>query len=913
MSEWPNDKKIFDSRWAKSFFLALSLFFFLMIFIDQYAEYSIRHRDRLEYNKNYLEGTAFTLTQLVDVDKVKKIKSPRESYYQELRKTLNLTGKNLKNIRNVYILVPTADKDKMQFLLDASEEKDENGNGIIDTNEETAGFLESYSIAKLPRLQEAVAKKKVTSDDYLSSDKWGTYLSGYSPLIDSQGKLVGLLGVDMTVGTINYYSRNIVIVVVIKFVIMLILTIIFLLDLYRGFKLLISNIQKQRDKLIQQKEEITNWNKDLEKKVTQRTAAVRNLLNNAGQGFLSLGENLIINEEYSLECQRIFQEEISGQRFFFLLFPCDIEQQEFLESICAATLEEEDEEKRNVYLSLLPEEIVIKQRNIQLEYKLLERETEKSFMIILTDITDKRSLENQVLEERNMLRMVIKFITEQDNFREAIASYRNFCQDRMERILENGRPLAEILLEILRDVHTFKGIFAQLEMRNLAKRMHQLETEINQFCQQICNKSLDSLKNFLLELGMEEWLAEDLAILKKVLGEKVSLEEKVLIIETRKIIELERKIISTFPPEECRRILPEFRRLRYKPFKGLLNHYPQYVKRVAEELGKRLYPLSIEGGDILIDWEEYQDFTKSLVHVFHNILDHGLEDGEERIVRGKDEYGKIRCIINEETGYLTLTIKDDGRGIDWIRIKEKAMAKGLIAGGDSNLNEQEIIDLIFLDGFSTSEKVTEISGRGVGMAIVKAELEKIGGRVEIQTRKDMGTAFRFLLPLAGTANIPEISLSEISLPLLEKIRLFMLEETGTEVQRVHPLEKKEKLFLQDLSAILALRGIWSGKIVISVEKRLGEKILESLTLENLSAEEKQIYLEEALAEMLNIIVGNSLKMINHWEDNVLIHPLVTTISAEKASLNYLGQEIWQIELAFLEGNLTLSFVLESAN
>jgi len=142
-------------------------------------------------------------------------------------------------------------------------------------------------------------------------------------------------------------------------------------------------------------------------------------------------------------------------------------------------------------------------------------------------------------------------------------------------------------------------------------------------------------------------------------------------------------------------------------------------------------------------------FCKSLVHVFRNCIDHGIEDADSRLAAGKHESGRIHCRIERSGARLHLSISDDGRGIDPEQIRVKAVERGLItAETATRLSEAEVLRLIFTDRLSTREQVTEVSGRGIGLGACLRELEHVGGTVEVVSTPGAGSAFCFSLPLA---------------------------------------------------------------------------------------------------------------------------------------------------------------------
>ena len=174
--------------------------------------------------------------------------------------------------------------------------------------------------------------------------------------------------------------------------------------------------------------------------------------------------------------------------------------------------------------------------------------------------------------------------------------------------------------------------------------------------------------------------------------------------------------------------------LRMITLEGLFNKMERLVRDLAQKTGKKV-SLQVTGKETEIDKNALEILTDPLVHIIRNCIDHGLETGKERLAKGKAESGHIKIEAMHSGNEVWIIISDDGAGLDRDRILKKAMARGLIKEGeDENLKDERIWDFIFQPGFSTSDKVTDISGRGVGLDIVRRNIAKINGDVEIKTK-----------------------------------------------------------------------------------------------------------------------------------------------------------------------------------
>jgi two-component system chemotaxis sensor kinase CheA len=179
--------------------------------------------------------------------------------------------------------------------------------------------------------------------------------------------------------------------------------------------------------------------------------------------------------------------------------------------------------------------------------------------------------------------------------------------------------------------------------------------------------------------------------------------------------------------------------------KSVFQRMPRLVREVATMTGKSVR-LVTEGEETEVDKTVIERLADPLTHMIRNAIDHGLEKPEVRLATGKPEEGQVRLSALHRSGRIVIEVEDDGAGIDRPRVKAIAAAKGLIAA-DAPLSDDEIDNLIFLPGFSTAETVSDISGRGVGMDVVKRSIQALGGRISIVSRPGQGSTFTMSLPL----------------------------------------------------------------------------------------------------------------------------------------------------------------------
>ena len=187
--------------------------------------------------------------------------------------------------------------------------------------------------------------------------------------------------------------------------------------------------------------------------------------------------------------------------------------------------------------------------------------------------------------------------------------------------------------------------------------------------------------------------------------------------------------------------------IRMVPIAFVFNRFPRLVRDIAKDLKKEINFI-MEGEETELDRTVVDEIGDPLVHLIRNSLDHGIEMPEERIKKGKPRVGTIELSARHEGNNVIIEIKDDGKGLDREKILKKAIEKGLVdADSAHNMKDDEVYNLIFLPGFSTMDKATELSGRGVGMDVVKSTIEGAKGTVLIDSAKDKGTTITIVLPL----------------------------------------------------------------------------------------------------------------------------------------------------------------------
>jgi two-component system chemotaxis sensor kinase CheA len=498
---------------------------------------------------------------------------------------------------------------------------------------------------------------------------------------------------------------------------------------------LVLKLDTRMDRILKQSDNQQIEMLKLKENIEEKNNRISTLLDNAGQGFLYFDENLIIGSEYSKEAKRIFAQEIAGLDISTLLYD-DASDGEFFKFTLQGILQS-DEFQQEVLISLLKNEFIINDAYIEVEYKVLN---EHSFMLILTDVTAKKKLAQQIKDEQQVLKMVVETVTTLEQFVSVKADYEAFVSKL------DGYKSLDRLSSLRKEIHTYKGLFAQKEMLNIVKRLHDFESIIdtslknNQIDEQILNTTSQDMLN---------WLQEDIDVLVKILGEEFFEKSDNLSIPKQKIQKLYEKIelyLKTRELEHLVQLGKEIKKLQYTNIKLFFKPYIKLVEQLSKRLHKDIKPLQLDCDDIYIP-DDYKPFLNSLVHIFRNSVDHGIEIADVRLEHNKDYEGTIKCSVKHIDNNIVISISDDGAGIDTAKIKALAVKKGIYTQEEvDKLSEDEALRILFQDAFSTSDTVTDISGRGVGLASVLTELEKLNGNLQINNNLGNGVEFVFTVP-----------------------------------------------------------------------------------------------------------------------------------------------------------------------
>lgn len=627
----------------------------------------------------------------------------------------------LTNLTYIYSFI--LDGETVRFASSSASEKE------LQTQEGLSHYFDAYD-GVTETLKKSFHDYRIYFEE--AEDEWGTFRSVYVPMKTSHNK-VFVVGADMRIDFIEEKLNAILFSALLQALFYSVILIPFFIT----FWIVTKKTKKELEETIQIRTQ------ELAKSKEQMST----LLNNADQGFLSFSQDFIIHHEYSQACNHLTgNTHLAGQNIIDVLFTNKYQKELFSEAIHEA-FDQDDETTIEYILSLLPHELSLDKKVLNIEYKLIDK---TQCMLIMTDITAKKILESTIRKEQETLKMIVEIVSNSELFHETLRDYKQFISSYTSLMHQDKTPLHHYNT-FYRTIHTFKGAFSQFYMHRIVDSLHVLENEIS--CAIKENRtSNDTLVHTLEQSDLKRSLEHELEIITSILGEEFLHHSNDVKINSDYLRELQNDVSTLLRQEnaqivQCKDIFEKVLKLSHVKLLALLRPYNNLVNQLAKRLQKEIYDFHVIGDSTIVVSEAYKPFVKSLLHVFRNCIDHGIEDGEIRVAKDKDEKGTISCRFEKNDHTIQIIISDDGDGINKANVLKKALENGIIHEDDiPHMREDAIFSLIFIDGFSTKDKVSEVSGRGVGMSAIKAELDALNGTLKVKSKEGSGTTFIFTLP-----------------------------------------------------------------------------------------------------------------------------------------------------------------------
>jgi len=457
------------------------------------------------------------------------------------------------------------------------------------------------------------------------------------------------------------------------------------------------------------------------RELDQRTREMTLVLDNVGQGFVTIGADALMSAERSAILGRWLGEPPASGSLIDYIAATDPDVATRLrlglDEVFAGIMPLE------LTLSQLPTRLVAGDRQLRLDYRPIG-DGPQTLLVVTSDITAELEGERAEAERRELVAVFERLSADRDGFLEFCAE----AQDLVGRITgaEHAGP------ELERQLHTLKGNTALFGIESVASYCHALEDRLGED-----GGDLTPLERTELTRRWQALLAR----IDSLLGSR----------DVRRI---------EISDDDIQRVLTALRQgapnvdiantvagWLLEPVARRFDRVAQQANRLARRMGKPV-DVEVHDGGLRLDPRRMTRFWSAFVHAVRNAIDHGVEDRDERAQAGKPETARIALSSRMEDNQLTIEIRDDGRGVDWVRVRERALRMGLPGETPDQLTEA-----LFSDGVSTKDEVSDLSGRGVGLSALRAAAHEEGGTITIVSEPSRGTCVRFVFPVDAPAPV----------------------------------------------------------------------------------------------------------------------------------------------------------------
>ncbi len=507
-------------------------------------------------------------------------------------------------------------------------------------------------------------------------------------------------------------------------------------------------------KNIRMREVIEEQNRNLEAKVEERTAELRqknndiaNMMANMHQGLFTITEGGLIHKEYAAFLEQIFEtDRIADRNFADLLFSSTTAGSDAVDQCITAVdaIVGEDEMMYEFNSHCLLTEMVIRfdegrEKILEMDWDPIvseEGEIDK-LMVTVRDVTELKALEAEAEGQKQELSIIGEILAvDAAKFSDFLNTSVDFLAECRGLIEQSSEKDLDVIANLFRSMHTVKGNARTYGLSYITDVVHEVESTYDALRKEE-DKVWDQAE-LLEELSGAEQIIDRYAyVFREKLGREgeatagVSLDPERVQSWLERIKSLTESDMNSDVKDAVAEAYGMLLSVDAKPISEVIGDVIESATSLADQLGKGKPVINIDDGDIYINSEAHSTLNNIFMHVFRNAMDHGIEGIDERKEKGKPESGTISLMTTRFDDYANLAVRDDGRGIAITKIYEMAVEKGIYEADAPRPSASEIANLIFSSGFSTAEAVTDVSGRGVGMDAVKGFLEKEGGSIEV--------------------------------------------------------------------------------------------------------------------------------------------------------------------------------------
>ena len=492
----------------------------------------------------------------------------------------------------------------------------------------------------------------------------------------------------------------------------------------------------------------------LDKLVEERTAELKQVMNTVSLGLLSIDNSGRIMPEHSLAaCTILNHETLRGRDYLELLGITRRQEKEhsemndFFDVVRMGMLDQDDLAPLNPFPEL---ELKVGDTSkwLLLNYSPVKRNNHPTgeILVEIKDITERKRLAAKV-DASQKENIQLKVIAEDpDLFREFLGEVKSIQRDVTNNLskLPNNTEWKPIINDMFRGIHTIKGAAGSFGLSDLSDIAGLLENELSaaRSANEINPSLIENIEQSFSKLNQK--IEEACETASTVLGEELTSDGPSIRVPLTDLKEMEKALTET---KGIDTVANSLKKLQQIPAHRALSRSIKIVPDLISRLGKNI-DFIFQGREVLLNFDKAHLVNKPLVHLLRNACDHGIESPEHRKEVGKPDKATITLKVNTNDNDFTVEIHDDGKGMNPDAIMNSALKKGIISREDAeNLSAEDKLKLIFMPGFSTAEKVTEVSGRGVGLDAVKASIEEdLGGNVRISSEEGKGTSFKLQIP-----------------------------------------------------------------------------------------------------------------------------------------------------------------------
>lgn len=477
--------------------------------------------------------------------------------------------------------------------------------------------------------------------------------------------------------------------------------------------------------------------------VTEHDRLNEVLVNSLGQGFLTFGSDGLCDEVCSQACLGLLGLEPSGKSIMDVLRVPEEGRADFKGWLDILFLPDHAlgfSDVINFFPQIFPHP---QKRRITLDYKPIygKGKALERVVLIATDVTEEYEAQELAKQRQEYADMICRIFRERNQFLATITHVRTFLEKASIPISRDGAA------PVLRLLHTLKAAVKHFHLRNLAETVHGLESELR-------GEHIETDEQFwdVLSSGrvcIERELNGVLETIKDLIGQDYERRGNMHEVEESALYNF--ALVMNISGVSSDIVDHYLRFIVAVPIQDCFRQFERELLDLAEITGKQIKPIRYSGSNPPVLFREYQALFFSLTHICRNIIDHGIEPSVTRLARGKDPIGQVSIevdVVRDEgagQSWLAISIGDDGGGIDPSFLREKLLVAEP-SGNWGSKDDHEVIQHIFAYGVSTSQAVTELSGRGVGMNVVKREVEDLKGSIEVFSELYRGTRFEIRVP-----------------------------------------------------------------------------------------------------------------------------------------------------------------------